>query len=779
MENNFIKRLSLILIVIPIFLNILPLVFATGITEVDNFYDMSNQPLTNVRNVFYHCSGAYINPQGEMRCTSVGSLLYDLNSGASNSMIFQYPYNPLSTASNPDYYAQYVFKDCYIPHDYIKYVWGQGATLNFDYNFYKVKSCHSPIDSFSITNTNYANEPVIINMNVVAEADAKGAFKDYNNGEVWYPPFGDYTTETKITFSVRDNLGNLAYIQSKIVNISWDSSMNVQFSWTPLIQGNYTAKMETEVIDCQCESNFKESSEKEFLVWPARPKDECYTILNDLEASPNPATSGNPIMISFNKISNYADNLFAKTATPTNISYEIKEGTILVSSGNLLISANSNTNDYQKITLPWTPSQGGNYNIKITGIAQSPLCLGKTNPVDTAILGIFVSDIPQYNIQFNIKDISGNPINQTTVILDSLTGNTDSSGNVNFKINPGTYNWQVSKAGYISQTGSTIVNANKTISIILASSIIPGTFPPILSIPTQNLLKNSGYNDNILNLKSYTTDADTPINNIIYSIISQSNITLLNCSIDVNKYLDCNVKNDTIGFSQITVSASDGTNSNLNSFFVYIGTFINGTTVELLYPIGEEKLSKSINISWIALNSENNALAISLYYSTNNGTTWNVIKENESNYGNYTWNTKAYPNGKYLLRIKAVDIIYGTTVYDQTQKEFSIFNSAGTKSSSDKEKIIEICEPVWECSSWTDCSNGIQTRICTDINFCKNYFEKTSEVRSCGDTERIILELKTLEKVSLFKKIFIWILPIGLILVSIGIIFALILFRKK
>ena len=214
-----------IFLVLGLLLLMNPLVFAAGVIQIDTFYDSSNNPLTGVQDVLYNCAGAYTNSQGEMRCTSVGSLLYNLNSGSSNSIGFEYPYNPSSTSTNPDYYAQYLYRACYLPKDYIDYVWGYGSNLNYNYNFNKAPSCHSPIDSFSITNTNYANEPVVVNVQVVAEADAEGAFTDYNNGEVWYPPaFRDYySAETKVTLSVLDGSGNVAYAESKTVNIYMDS----------------------------------------------------------------------------------------------------------------------------------------------------------------------------------------------------------------------------------------------------------------------------------------------------------------------------------------------------------------------------------------------------------------------------------------------------------------------------------------------------------------------------------------------------------------------------
>ncbi|MGC9309790.1 MAG: right-handed parallel beta-helix repeat-containing protein, partial [Candidatus Nanoarchaeia archaeon] len=40
------------------------------------------------------------------------------------------------------------------------------------------------------------------------------------------------------------------------------------------------------------------------------------------------------------------------------------------------------------------------------------------------------------------------------------------------------------------------------------------------------------------------------------------------------------------------------------------------------------------------------------------------------------------------------------------------------------------CEPEWDCTEWTDCVNGKQTRTCRDRNYCSNV-DKPDEERSC------------------------------------------------
>ena len=50
---------------------------------------------------------------------------------------------------------------------------------------------------------------------------------------------------------------------------------------------------------------------------------------------------------------------------------------------------------------------------------------------------------------------------------------------------------------------------------------------------------------------------------------------------------------------------------------------------------------------------------------------------------------------------------------------------------SESEKTSN-CIPTWECSDWLDCVNGMQKRVCTDINNCGADNGKPAERRECS-----------------------------------------------
>ena len=435
----------------------------TGVIQIDTFFDSSTgEALTGVRSLQFTCN--------DNECNDIGTQIFDLNSGNTNQITFEYPFNPDSTESNQDFYAHYFFKQCYLPKEFVEHIWGFGATLEFDYNFNKASSCHSPIDSFSITNSNHVNEPVVINVKALLEADAHSAF---TNLLLEFIPAGFesfYSAETKVTLEIiNDDTGEVVFTESETFEILVDTSQNVQFEFTPTVEGDYTARIKTKVIDCQCQSNFEQFSERNFVVLKERAKNQCYTIINDLEAVPEFAEEGNDVTIRFNKISNFADNSFVKTPVETRVTYEITDSqNNIVFSDNLLLDANTNGFDSEEISFNFIPDFGGDFNIKVTGISESSLCDGKTNTKDTAILGFFVKSTVVHKVTFLVSDSQTNlMLENAEVDFGTQTGNTDSSGKVVFNSNPGNFGFTVSLSGYDSKTGTEEITGDTTIKVKL------------------------------------------------------------------------------------------------------------------------------------------------------------------------------------------------------------------------------------------------------------------------------------------------------------------------
>jgi len=458
------KILKSSIIILLVLINITLICAVIGVTQTDIFYDASTlNPVTGVQEIIYTC--------GDLSCSSQGNLIHNLNTGNSNSITFEYPYNPSSTQNNPDYYSHFSFAECYLPKEYKEWVWGYGASVEYDYHMNKAEDCHSPIDSFSVTNDNHVNEPVVINVKANLEANAYSAFTDLQLN--WFPEgYKDYySAETRVTLQIFDSSDNLVYQDYEDLNILMDTSENVQFTWTPTEEDEYKAIVKTSVIDCQCESGFEQSASKIFTVWAERPEEACYTIINDLTATPQFAKEGDLVTITFNKISNYVDSNYNKTPTPTKVYYEIKnELGNIVFSENSVLDANPDPVNPKEISFQWTPDEGGEHIIKVTGVAKSTLCCGKTNPEDTSILNFFVQgNLPEaFLVNFIVKDSDTFEFLQgASVDFDGETKTTDSQGETYFEVEEGTYSWQVSKSDYESKSGNVQVEKDITLNVEL------------------------------------------------------------------------------------------------------------------------------------------------------------------------------------------------------------------------------------------------------------------------------------------------------------------------
>lgn len=869
-----------------------------GVTQTDNFYDEDGNPLTGVQSELYTQGG--------------DEHIHSKNSEDSNSITFEYPYNADSTEDNPDYYDHFIFKECYLPKEFTEYVWGGDEHLEYNNTFNKAKSCHSPIDSFSVTNDNHPNEPVVVDVSTSLEADAHSAFTDAELG--WFPEGYEehYSAETEIIVEILHE-GDVVYTDSKDANIMMDESENVEFSWTPEMEGDFTARIKTDVTDCQCESSEVEQSSKEFEVWADRPYNECYTLIQDLEAVPEFPKVGDDVEVSFNKISNYADENYEKTPVPTKIDYEITDSNKnLVEAEEFTLDANSDGENYENHSFSWEPAEGGNYNIEVTGIADSSLCDGLTNPEDTANLGVVVDEETLYDVTFNVYNSeTDEPIEGASVSLGSQSGTTSQEGRVSFEANPSTYDWSISAQGFESDSGSVTVedenenvdvhlepvideysvtfevvdaatgfgvenalvefgdwsaetnedgravfseveednydwevskenyypasdnldvNQDELVEVTLEASqctpgendtkqcgetdvgvceygtqertcqedgtwsdwsncsgavfpseeicdgldndcdgevdegcgpvfsLIPdqsvdensglnenlvdlhnytthhedinevnfsinsqtntsvvdcfvennryiscetepdeygvseisvladdGTYqdtqefavnvvdvnePPVLDVPDQYLEPNSGMNEKVVDLWNYTQDPDTSLSDLNYSMDSQSNTSVVNCQLDSNRYLDCDVMDDVEdSYSEVSIRVSDGYETDIDDFNVWV---VEGGGVELLNPKCGDVVSGNVEVEWTSAY----ASKVDIQYSLDDGDSWQYIAENEDNDGSYTWDTRDYEDqANYLLRILAKDSDGNVIDMDTTDCAFTVHNN--------------------------------------------------------------------------------------------------------
>ena len=91
--------------------------------------------------------------------------------------------------------------------------------------------------------------------------------------------------------------------------------------------------------------------------------------------------------------------------------------------------------------------------------------------------GAVLNGVPldYYDVDFTVNDEDGDPLDGAAVKLNNITRTTDADGLAAFTdVAAGTYDWEVSKAGYHSETGEIVVDDDKEVSVEL-EEIVPVT----------------------------------------------------------------------------------------------------------------------------------------------------------------------------------------------------------------------------------------------------------------------------------------------------------------
>ncbi len=92
--------------------------------------------------------------------------------------------------------------------------------------------------------------------------------------------------------------------------------------------------------------------------------------------------------------------------------------------------------------------------------------------------------------------------------------------------------------------------------------------------------------------------------------------------------------------------------------------------------------------------------------------------------------------GNYSINVTVIDIhnntnstIFNLEIKNSTQENESEedVDTQDTENTTEE----ETCETDWNCTSWSECEEGTQTRTCEDENDCDNETDKPSEERNC------------------------------------------------
>jgi len=468
------------------------------------------------------------------------------------------------------------------------------AATSINIDFGKKTSCTATVDTFNIQNEVYANIPLVIQTNAGIAADTQSAFE--LTGIIGYipPEFMQeyFSIDTRVTLEIRDVNGNLVETQTQDFTaangnaIFASSTQPVEFIWTPQIEGQYQAEITTLVIDPQCESTVPASTGKpSFEVLPELPRNMCYTILNDLTVDkPSPA-AGQEVTVSFNKITNYANDFpftdpgYQLIPETTALTYEITDadGNTIAQAVTTLSANNDNFNP-ETYEFTFRPVEGEN-NINLLGNAA--FCTAPENIQDQISLTLQASASAVYDIEFNILTENGIPLANAGITINNQEINTSSNGVAVFQtFLPGNYSYEVSLSGYNSVSGAVeVTNFNRVIFVTLNPTQAPGPESPVIANLPDVVTDEDIPVFQAFNLGDYSNDPDTPNTNLNYIIVTNTNPGV-GVSIDNNNFINIQTAPNFNGVSDVVIEVTDGITTAQDTFTVTVNSIPDAPIIQ-------------------------------------------------------------------------------------------------------------------------------------------------------------------------------------------------------
>jgi hypothetical protein len=240
------------------------------------------------------------------------------------------------------------------------------------------------------------------------------------------------------------------------------------------------------------------------------------------------------------------------------------------------------------------------------------------------------------------------------------------------------------------------------VAAVFISSTVPVTADigikspgPGLHVDAYALDNSSGGSDNTAMWNFSVYDPGGPLDNVMLSLNSTdpyyapNNTILYNYSFSENDFhlsreekknvtLTMTIKyNTTMGNYNLKIDGK-GLTEVLENTTAYSVCYVNVTekvipAPTVLQPNGGEVLpgGSSYDIKWSISGGNLTANPITIYYSTNNGSSWTLIKTNEENDGIYSWGVPNIDASNCLVKVEAEDE-YGNTGSDTTDLIFTI-----------------------------------------------------------------------------------------------------------
>lgn len=521
------KFISLILALVLL----LPAVAATQDVTFTFTDKLTGNNITDVQGSVYNCAngacsqvapfsaqGGVIHPSGQP----------DTNFSTTDGQVtIRWP-----TDLHPHNYALYFVSKGYVPLMYKADFWGTTPARTFELEFYqKETTCRAVVDELEFVNELKPYIPLVVNMSARLDARTSSAFELIPGHPIQYLPQEflqeHWGADTLVKFEIFNSQGHKIHQQQKELTaangnaIIASTSVPVQFKYVPTNEGDYLVKVTAQVVDDQCSSFDDSSAEGDFSVLEDEPESQFYTILNKLRVNNTHPNVGEPVLVTYNKITNYANGSQSLTAVQTDVMEEVTLNGNNVFNRARTLFANPTTTDPVTYSFTFVPQNAGVHEISVSGEANSVMQANNPEIVDEETFQLTVYEEGEFDLDIYVRDLlngSGIP-NADVTIIGIGTEQTNSNGKAEFDDVPaGEYTFKAEAANYSTKTRVMRVFDNNVIYLDLR----PGDTPearntaPLMNLP--DTLEIQADRDRSFNIFHYTFDDEDRDQDLTFSV---------------------------------------------------------------------------------------------------------------------------------------------------------------------------------------------------------------------------------------------------------------------
>ena len=251
----------------------------------------------------------------DKNCENLGERIFEnkiLNSGLGSSIQLNYPTELLSGLG----YGVYYYRDMYIPWESNPNWFGTNfSDPQGPYNIYlsKKEMCAGFISNLVVENTIKPHLPLVVFFEAGIDADTWAAIREA--GPLKAVPKeieNQYTIKQSLILDVYNEDNELVDHQIKDLIFSFGEKKSSMFTIVPENPGKLKIVLRSNVNDEKCLSSKEISISKETIVLDEeRPRNMCYTLIENLNTDKLNAKAGDTLIIKGKKISNKFRNINA------------------------------------------------------------------------------------------------------------------------------------------------------------------------------------------------------------------------------------------------------------------------------------------------------------------------------------------------------------------------------------------------------------------------------------------------------------------------------------